>query len=262
MLDDIRKLLAGFTKAERRIAEAILATPSTAITWSIADAAHVAEVSEPSITRFCRRLDCDGFPDFRLKLAQYLAVAQSPAIEHYRGDDPSQEIAADIFARAEAALRDTHRDLDMPVLARAVELLAMARRVDIYGYGGSGLLGSEAQQRLASLGIASAAYSDPTLQMFSAPRLTAKDAVFALSFTGQTSYLVANLEIARKAGARILTMAPSNSIVAHLGEINVAMNAYRRSDDILSVPTGRAPMYVLIDVISALLVRRMGGGSG
>ena len=51
MLDLIRQSLAQFTPAERRIAEAILDTPSTAITWSITDAARIAKVSEPSIIR-------------------------------------------------------------------------------------------------------------------------------------------------------------------------------------------------------------------
>lgn len=44
MLDLIRQSLSHFTPAERRIAEAILDTPSTAITWSITDAARIARV--------------------------------------------------------------------------------------------------------------------------------------------------------------------------------------------------------------------------
>ena len=89
MLDRIRQSLASFTPAERRVAEAILETPTTAITWSITDAARIARVSEPSITRFCRRLDCNGFPDFRLKLAQQIAVTEKSAAREYDGDDPA-----------------------------------------------------------------------------------------------------------------------------------------------------------------------------
>lgn len=88
MLDQIRQSLAQFTPAERKIAEAILETPSTAITWSITDAARIARVSEPSIVRFCRRLDCDGFPDFRMKLAQQLAIRQAPSPVSDNGTDP------------------------------------------------------------------------------------------------------------------------------------------------------------------------------
>lgn len=256
MLDLIRQSLAQFTPAERRIAEAILDTPSTAITWSITDAARIAKVSEPSIIRFCRRVDCDGFPDFRLKLAQHLALRRAPASPAESGDDPFTGLVDEIFARAAESLREARHDLDVNTLRRAVDLLANARRIDVYGYGGSGFLASEAQHRLASLGIASVAYADPTLQMVSAPRLTSQDLLFVLSFSGRTSYLIANMEIARKAGARILSISPSSSVVASLADENINLNAYRASTQALIVPTGRAPMYVMLDVLFALLARR------
>lgn len=256
MLDLIRQSLSHFTPAERRIAEAILDTPSTAITWSITDAARIAKVSEPSIIRFCRRLDCDGFPDFRLKLAQQLAMRQPPESPAENGGDPFTGLVDDIFNRAATALREARHDLDLDGLRRAVDMLAAARRIDVYGYGGSGFLASEAQHRLASLGIASVAYADPTLQMISAPRLTAQDVLFVLSFSGRTSYLISNMEIAKKAGARILSISPGGSIVASLADENINLNAYRASSHSLSVPTGRAPMYVMLDVLFILLARQ------
>ncbi|GLR51140.1 MurR/RpiR family transcriptional regulator [Shinella yambaruensis] len=260
MLDLIRQSLSQFTPAERRIAEAILDTPSTAITWSITDAARIAKVSEPSIIRFCRRLDCDGFPDFRLKLAQQLAVRQAPASTAESGADPFTGLVDDVFNRAAESLREARHDLDLDSLRRAVDLLAGARRIDVYGYGGSGFLAGEAQHRLASLGIASVAYADPTLQMVSAPRLTAQDVLFVLSFSGRTSYLIANMEIAKKAGARILSISPGGSVVASLAEENINLNAYRASGHPLIVPTGRAPMYVMLDVLFALLARKREAG--
>lgn len=261
MLDLIRQSLAQFTPAERRIAEAILDTPSTAITWSITDAARIAKVSEPSIIRFCRRLDCDGFPDFRLKLAQQLAVRQAPPSPVENGSDPFAGLVDDVFNRAGEALREARHDLDLETLRRAVDMLANARRIDLYGYGGSGFLAAEAQHRLASLGIASVAYADPTLQMVSAPRLTSQDVLFVLSFSGRTSYLIANMEIAKKAGARILSVSPGGSIVASLADENITLNAYRASSHALIVPTGRAPMYVMLDVLFALLARKCAGAA-
>lgn len=257
MLDQIRQSLAQFTPAERKIAEAVLDTPSTAITWSITDAARIANVSEPSIIRFCRRLDCDGFPDFRLKLAQQLAVRQAPTLTTDNGDDPFTVLVDDVFVRALASLGEARHDLDPLSLRQSVDLLASARRVDVYGYGGSGFLAGEAQHRLASLGIPSVAYSDPTLQMVSAPRLTPKDVLFVLSFSGRTSYLISNIEIAKKAGARLIAMSPSHSLVASLVDYNINLNTYRSSGSPGFLPIGRAPMYVMLDVIFALLAQKL-----
>lgn len=254
MLDLIRQSLPQFTPAERRIAEAILDTPSTAIT----DAARVVKVSEPSIIRFCRRFDCDGLPDFRLKLAHQLAVRQSTATIAESGTDPFAGMVDDIFNRAAEALRETRHDLDLDSLRRAVSLLARARRIDVYGYGGSGFLAGEALHRMACLGIASVAYSDPTLQMVSAARLSPSDVLFVLSFSGHTSYLISNIEIAKKSGARVVAICPGGSIVASLADGNINLNAYRTSAGPLIVPTGRAPMYVMLDVLIALLAPELG----
>lgn len=262
MLDLIRQSLAQLSPAERRVAEAILDTPTTAITWSISDAARFAKVSEPSVVRFCRRLDFEGFPDFRLKLAQELAMRQPVEPSTQATGDTFVATVDEIFDRAARTLKEARVDIDIEALRAAVEILAKARRTDVYGYGGSGFLAGEAQHRLASLGLASVAYSDPTLQMISAPRLTPADALLALSFTGHTSYLVSNIEIAKKTGAAIVTIAPAGSVVAALGDVNVNLNAYRSSAHDSFVPTGRAPMYVMLDVIFALLARRLRLGEG
>lgn len=264
MLDRIRQSLASFTPAERRVAEAVLDTPSTAITWSISDAARIAKVSEPSIIRFCRRLDCDGFPDFRLKLAQQLAKHQpapQPLARPGSGnDDPLAAMVDDIFQRAGQAIEEARRDLDLGALRAAVAMLDKARRVDIYGYGSSGFMASEAQHRLAALAIPAVAYSDPTLQMHSAPLLGPGDLLFVLSFSGLTSYLISNIEIARKAGAPVLAISPKGSIVASLADVNLNLNAYRQSSGRMAVPTGRvAPMYVLLDALFAAMAEEMGG---
>ncbi|MBD9649986.1 SIS domain-containing protein [Ensifer sp. ENS09] len=122
-------------------------------------------------------------------------------------------------------MREARHDLDLETLRRVVELLARARRIDVYGYGGSGFLAGETQHCLASLGVASVAYSDPTLQMVSAPRLTAEDVLFVLSFSGRTSYLISNMEIAKKAGARIVSISAGGSVVASLADENINLNA-------------------------------------
>ncbi|XNM78449.1 hypothetical protein ACLK19_12515 [Escherichia coli] len=64
-----------FEKSERKVAEVILASPDNAIDSSIAAMALEANVSEPTVNRFCRSMDTRGFPDFKLHLAQSLRMA-------------------------------------------------------------------------------------------------------------------------------------------------------------------------------------------
>ncbi|WMQ73410.1 MAG: HTH-type transcriptional regulator HexR [Sodalis sp.] len=67
MLEKINTHLELLSKSERKVAEVIL--PQTAIHSSIAILARTAEVSEPTVNRFYRRLGSKGYPDFELHLA-------------------------------------------------------------------------------------------------------------------------------------------------------------------------------------------------
>lgn len=65
MLEKIQSQLEHLSKSERKVAEVILASPDNAIHSSIAAMALEANVSEPTVNRFCRSMDTRGFPDFK-----------------------------------------------------------------------------------------------------------------------------------------------------------------------------------------------------
>ncbi len=58
--------------SERLVANFVLGRPSVVINMSIADLAERAEVSEPTIMRFCKALGCLGFMEFKLALVRDL----------------------------------------------------------------------------------------------------------------------------------------------------------------------------------------------
>jgi len=70
----IRKIslnLDKLRKSERKVAEFILADPAKIINMRIIDLANGSEVSEPTVIRFCRAIEFDGFQAFKLELAQH-----------------------------------------------------------------------------------------------------------------------------------------------------------------------------------------------
>src|SRR5690606_12506959 len=75
-----------FTRSERALTEIVLADVDRALKMSIVDLAALADVSPPTVTRFCRRLGCDSYADFKVRLAQsrfvgqrYFAAAAGPS---------------------------------------------------------------------------------------------------------------------------------------------------------------------------------------
>ncbi|MGL5294663.1 MAG: transcriptional regulator HexR, partial [Aeromonas sp.] len=96
-LDKITNNLEDFSKSERKVAEVILGSPQTTIHSSIATLAKMANVSEPTVNRFCRRLDTKGFPDFKLHLAQSLANGTPYVNRHVEAEDSPETYTAKIF---------------------------------------------------------------------------------------------------------------------------------------------------------------------
>jgi RpiR family carbohydrate utilization transcriptional regulator len=254
MLEQIRGSLNQFTLAERKVAETFLKNPQATIGWSISDAARFSNVSEPSIIRFCRRLGFEGFPDFRIKFAQALAVLKHDDREKRpASEDPVTAAILENCERAIVSINDLRMDIDTKAITRAVEIFTSTRRIDVYGHGGSGFLALEAQHRMAFLGIPSVAYSDPALQMISALALGPGDTVFALSFSGVTTHLLPNLELAKNAGASIISLSPSGSAIAQMADVNIALNAYRSSTAVSFLPNERVSMYVMLDALMSLV---------
>ncbi|MBM7330817.1 MurR/RpiR family transcriptional regulator, partial [Agrobacterium sp. S2] len=59
-----------FSQSERRIADILVSDFEFAVNASIIELAARAEVSPPTVTRFCRRLGCQSFSDFKVSLAK------------------------------------------------------------------------------------------------------------------------------------------------------------------------------------------------
>ncbi|MCV5900439.1 transcriptional regulator HexR, partial [Escherichia coli] len=89
--------------------------------------AKMADVSEPTVNRFCRRLDTKGFPDFKLHLAQSLANGTPYVNRNVEEDDGPDAYTHKIFESTMACLDVAKNSLDPMQVNRAVDLLTQAK---------------------------------------------------------------------------------------------------------------------------------------
>lgn len=258
ILERMREALANLSPAERRVAEMILSRPHAAMSWSITEMSKLAQASDPSVIRLCRRMGCNGFPALKLELAQALAAVQQRPRERTlaEGDDPVIAIMNDILERSEDALRNARADMSPAAVAEAADRIVKARRIEIYGMGLSGFLAMEAQYRLSLLGLSAVAHVDPVIQGSTAPLLGRSDVVVAISFSGLTQYLVETVSFAKSSGAQVVSLSPTGSPVASLADVNIALNAYRKSDSFLASPTARLALHMVLDVLCVAVLER------
>ena len=137
ILARLNERAASGSKSDRRLARLILDDPDIALQAPIADLAAKAEVSEPTVTRFCRGLGCEGTRDFKYKLAQAIAVGEVFLRPQPPRDHEHERVVALIADAAVAAVEQVRASVDMQAIERMSEKIVVAQQVLIIGSGGA-----------------------------------------------------------------------------------------------------------------------------
>lgn len=238
--------------SESRIAEIIINDFEFAVNASIIELAERAKVSPPTVTRFCRRLGCESFSDFKVQLARTAHIGVRYLKPESKSTDPA-DVAQDIITKAQNALFLLHRSLDLAAIEAAVSHIAKADMIYAFGSGGnSSMIADELQNRLFRLGLRITASSDHSMQLMMAAAARPGDVLIGSSFSGRNMELVRAFELARQTKVKTIALTQTASPVAKAAEIVVPIdlpeghNIYR--------PTSTRIAYIAtIDILSSLI---------
>ncbi len=262
IIAQIKAAYDGLRPAERRVADVVLDEVRFAVDASNAELARRAEVSEPTVTRFCRAIGCEGVRDFKLKLAQSLVVgglylAHPPESQN----DNGMPFWGLVFSEARHALDAVEREIDPDAVRAAAELVANAGQVLVFGMGGSSsALAAETQNRLFRYGVTVSAYSDPYLMRMTASTLKPGDLVIAISATGRTPEVVEAVELARHYRAKAICMTAPASDLSRVADIRLTVSIPEYPDT-LKPTASRFAFLAIIDLVSVAVGYRLGGAA-
>ena len=244
-------------KSERKVADYVLEHRAKVVQMRIVDLAAAASVSEPTVVRFCRALDFDGFQDFKLNLAQF--VGTNTSYQQFRLDsrDSVEQFKEKIFDSTMGNLMRVKSDLDAANLEKAIVALAQSKRVDCYGFGASAPICSDAQHKFFRLNISAAAYSDPHLQTMAAVTLQPGDVVIAISQTGRTKDLLHSTQLAMDAGATVIALCPSDTPLAQQVQIPLYIDL-DEDKELNTLMSSRITQMVVIDVLAVGVTMKLG----
>ncbi|MBO6850980.1 MAG: MurR/RpiR family transcriptional regulator [Marinobacter sp.] len=204
LIEDIQSRLDSLNKSERKVAEAILRDPSAATRYSIAALARAADVSEPTVNRFCRGFSATGFPDFKIRLAQSIATGTPYVGQNVEPDDTVAEFADKIVLSTIASLDKARQALDPKALATAIDYLIQAKQINFFGMGGSAPVALDAQHKFFRFNIPVMSYDDALMQRMVAAGSSTGDVIVMISYTGRTRETVDIARIARANGATVI----------------------------------------------------------
>ena len=245
-----------------RVADYLLREPQAPLTLSIGDLAEEAQASPATVTRFCRLIGYAGYVEMRVGIATDLgrsAAVDSWTAEIGRGfgpDDSPEELLRLLISSHTRSLRQATAAMDLGVVAEVARRITDSAHVDIYGVGGSAMLGEELQGRLYRIGIKAYAWAEVHTGLTSAAIQDSRTVAIGISTTGRTEETLQMLAEAGRVGA--LTVAVTNnpaSPMAELAELAIVTSVYEQflQPDDLSAKHGQL---LVLDLLYLLVAQQ------
>ena len=258
ILGQIRRARESLSPAERRVAEHVLAHAHAALNEPIAEIARAAQVSQPTVIRFCRSLGCEGLSDFKLRLASGLSGTVPLTHTQVTGDDSTLELGVKVLSNTASAVLQLREQLNSEQLGRAIEMLAAAERIAFYAVGHYGVVADDAQFKFLRFGLPAASHTDARLQLLAAQVMRAGEVAVIISSSGQLDDLLAVADAARARGAAVLAITAGHSALARKADVVLVVDHVE--DVATHVPmVSRILHLLLIDILAVGVAMRHSG---
>lgn len=256
----IRRARTNLSPAERRVADHVLAHPRSALNDPIAAIAKAADVSQPTVIRFCRSLGCEGLSDFKLRLAAGLTSTVPLTHTQVTGEDSMLELGVKVLGNTASAILQVRDHLNREAVDRAIDLLTAAERVEFYAIGHYRVVADDAQFKFLRFGVASASVTDPRLLPLAAGVLKPADVAVIISSSGRIEELLAVADTAHARGAAVVAVTAGQSPLARKADVVLVVDHVE--DLATHVPMISRILHLLVIDILAVGVAMRRGAEG
>ncbi|MER5220761.1 MULTISPECIES: MurR/RpiR family transcriptional regulator [Streptomyces] len=253
----IRTELPRLAGSLRKVGELILEDPASVTHASAAELGRRTGTSQATVTRFCRAIGLDSYQHLLIELAQERGRGEvsdwgSAEIGPDISPDDDLERVVQVVGSADLrAVQQTIDRIDLDAMERAAQAVARARRIDVYGVGGSGAVAQETETRLFRIGCSVRGWTEVHAAATSAALLTPADVAIGISHSGATRETIEPFELAKERGATTVAITSDpRSPLAKAADIRLTSTS---SETIFPGRTGsiggRHSVLVLIDCL-------------
>jgi DNA-binding MurR/RpiR family transcriptional regulator len=200
-------IIASFNELETSLYNYICQNSDKVAYMRIRELADETHVSTASILRFCRKLNCEGFSEFKVKLKIHLKENKKTIIKS------SQQSAVEFIERT------LKGDLEENI-KKAARYITKADNVIFIGIGSSGILAEYGARYFSSLGKFSLYIKDPHFPIHT--KLRNNFVTIALSVSGETNFTISHLHQLKQEGSKIVSITNNKlSTIAKISDIHI-----------------------------------------
>ena len=203
---ELRALSESGSKSDRHLAKMVLSDPEFFMHGAIDKIAERSGVSEPTVTRFCRSLGVEGIREFRVRLAQALAVGtRFLQVADVDREATNGRVPDTIAAAAYGAIDVVCNSIDMVRLAEAADAMTASTLIRTYSSGRLVVDGRDGTRKLPvppwASSVGQCRWRDPAM---TASVANAQTAIVAFSISGHLRPVIDAVAIARQYGAKTI----------------------------------------------------------
>ena len=256
ILDTLVNGEVKLSKSEKWIALSVLNNPTKVINQSITSLAEEAGVSLPTVNRFCKKLGFDGYPAFKIQIAQEITNTNE-LLDRFNVDKDTPEVVKRVMTDIQSTIVNVGQNLNAESIDKATDLLANSKSITFFGLGGSGPVALDAQHKFFRFGVPVVAHTDYINQRMIVSMMKEGDLLVSISFTGRTTEIVETAKIAKKNGVKTIALTSEDSPLAKLSD--VVLHIHTHLENNLHIPmTSRLAHLAIIDILSATVQARFG----
>jgi len=259
ILGTIRTKYGVLSASQQQVADYVLANAEKVMTSSVSDLAAACGVSDPTIFRFLKKLDCPSYQTFRVNIAQELSRSKAdPIYDDVTENDGAQEVMDKVIQSTACAIQDLSTVIDAAVLEAICEKLCTCRSVLIIGIGASAAPAFDLHHKLLKLGLRASFCHDPHMINIAVGTLDENDLLVAFSHSGESREMLDGMRLAKKRNVPVAAITSYPRSTLSLGSDYVLLSSSKetrfRSDSMVS----RIIQMTLIDMIYIRMALKMG----
>ncbi|PFN98160.1 RpiR family transcriptional regulator [Bacillus sp. AFS076308] len=225
------EIIASFNELETSLYNYIIQNSDKVAYMRIRELADETHVSTATILRFCRKVNCEGFSEFKVKLKIHLEEKKKTIIKS------PQHSLVEFFERT------LKGELEEKI-KNAANLVTHADNVIFIGIGSSGILAEYGARYFSSLGKFSMYIKDPHFPIHS--KLRTNSVIIALSVSGETNFTITHLHQLKQEGSKIISITNNKlSTVAKISDLNISYYVTEEFIEEANITTQVPVVYIL-----------------
>lgn len=199
--------IASLNETEMMIYRFVIKNIDTILKMSIRDFASLTHVSTATIVRFCRKMNCSGYSEFKYQLKMFTKKTEIPDL------DREIESIQSFFTYT-----ITKEFYDKILLA--AKYIKEANSICFIGIGTSGTLGEYGARFFSNVGYHSVSIKDP---YYPAPtNQSNKNLIITLSESGENQQVIDQLKLYQSKKSKIIAITnTTNSTISKMADITI-----------------------------------------